>query len=123
MPARAVADLIEGVQRRYGYSPNDIAKRTGGAVGRSAVYDFRNGKIKQLPKPDELVALARALHTSVGVLLLAFLRDLGLELPGGSRPSPEEAILADPELDDDRRDILLRQLEIFRRDLRGPEKA
>ncbi|HEY9474818.1 MAG TPA: helix-turn-helix transcriptional regulator [Mycobacteriales bacterium] len=115
MAAHAVPELIRAAQRRHDYSPRDISARTGGLVSKSTIYGYLKGRVTELPQPDRLVALADALKVPVATLTRAFLDDLGIEIHV-TEQTPEQTILSAQWLTPEQQDVLLRQLEMFRRE-------
>lgn len=112
-----VAKLIRAAQDRHGVTYREIERRA--HISKASVSDYAAGRVKGLPKRDRLIALAGALRVPVGTLLHAFLVDLGLdilELPAGTL---EQAVMDTTWLADDERDLVLRQLEMFRRERRA----
>ena len=115
MAAHAVPELIRAAQRRHDYSPRDISARTGGLVSKSTIYGYLHGKVPELPQPDRLVALADALKVPVATLARAFLEDLGIAIHAETGATPEQTILSAQWLTPEQQDVLIRQLEMFRR--------
>ena len=76
-------ELARLIQSRKGDSSyDDLARRTGGEVSRQ--YFARIGKgttpLRELPKPETLIALARALGVSVDLVAVAALRSAGVRV-------------------------------------------
>jgi Helix-turn-helix. len=108
----AVAALIQYASAHYGVSYREIESRSG--ISKASISNYARGRIETLPKHARLVALARALRVPLPVLLHAFLVDLGLDILGQTSGTVEEAVREADWLTDDERDLLLRQITMFR---------
>lgn len=109
-----VAALIEEARERHGLSYRDIERAAG--ISRQSVADYASGNFKQLPTRSRLAALSRALKIPLATLLHAFLQDLDLDVLDMPYGDVWEAISKADWLTADQQDILLRQLDLFRKD-------
>jgi len=109
----AVAALIQHASERHGVSYRDIERKAG--ISKASVSNYASGRVKNLPQYDRLSALAGALQVPLPVLLHAFLVDLGLDILGQTSGTLEQAIAEADWMSEDERDLLLRQIAMFRR--------
>lgn len=108
-----VAALIKDARDRHGLSVRDIERAAG--ISRQSVADYASGNFKQLPTRDRLSALARAIHVPLATLLHAFLVDLDLDVLSMPYGEVWDAISRSAWLTPEQQDVLLRQVEMFRK--------